>query len=410
MRVAKVLQTLLRESRASWWSRLRSAAKGSCSTCGHAVRSRRCSGCDKRAPGYDQREARQWRHLNVGATRIWLRYAPRRVQCARCGVVNEQVPWGSAAGWFSATFEETTAYLARVADKTSVTKIMGIAWVTVGKIVERIVGERLDSSRLDGLCFIGIDEFSYRKRHHYITVIVDHVTGRSRMGSERKKRRDAGGVLPGARPRAGSEDRGRHARHGRGLHQGRPGSMLPRPRSSSDQFHVQRLASDAVDAVRRGVVRDEDDPERRRAIKSSCFALLRSEWNLTVEDRAKISEIQLIESLALSSLSPQGGSRSLARLPAGRTRQEGSSGMAQLGEPLSAPSLPSRRTHNPEVPRRHPRLHRFQADKRSSRGDQQPDAHCRSSCIRFSQCRSPHSNGLSLLLKGRTHPGSPGLC
>jgi transposase len=28
------------------------------------------------------------------------------------------------------------------------------------------------------LHFIGIDEFSYRKRHHYITVIVDHVSGR----------------------------------------------------------------------------------------------------------------------------------------------------------------------------------------------------------------------------------------
>ena len=106
----------------------------------------RCGGCGKRAPGYDQREARQWRHLNLGATRIWLRYAPRRVECARCGVVNEQVPWGAAGGWFSSVFEETTAYLARVADKTSVTKIMGIAWVTVGRIVERIVGERLDSS------------------------------------------------------------------------------------------------------------------------------------------------------------------------------------------------------------------------------------------------------------------------
>ena len=138
----------------------------------------RCGGCGKCAPGYDQREARQWWHLNLGATRIWLRYAPRRVECARCGVVNEQVPWGSAADWFSATFEETTAYLARVADKTSVTKIMGIAWVTVGRIVERIVGERLDCSRLDDLHFIGIDEFSYRKRHHYITVIVDHLSGR----------------------------------------------------------------------------------------------------------------------------------------------------------------------------------------------------------------------------------------
>jgi transposase len=40
------------------------------------------------------------------------------------------------------------------------------------------------------------------------------------------------------------------------------------------------------------LVRDEEDPQRRRAIKGSRFALLRSEWNMTVEDQAKISEIQ----------------------------------------------------------------------------------------------------------------------
>jgi hypothetical protein len=119
-----------------------------------------------------------------------------------------------AAGWFSLAFEETTAYLARVADKTSVAKIMGIAWMTVGKIVERIVGERLDSSRLDGLSFIGIDEFSYRKRHRYITVIVDHVTGRVVWAAKGRSSEVLAAILPRAQSRAGCKDRGRHAGHG----------------------------------------------------------------------------------------------------------------------------------------------------------------------------------------------------
>jgi transposase len=251
----------------------------------------RCSGCGKRAPGYDQREARQWRHLNLRATRIWLRYAPRRVECAGCGVVNEQVPWGSAGGWFSSAFEETTAYLARVGDKTSVTKIMGIAWMTVGKIVERIVGERLDSSRLDGLSFIGIDEFSYRKRHRYITVIVDHVTGRvvwaEKGGSSE--------TLAAFFREVGPERAGKIEVVTPDMAEGFIKAVkeyAPQAKIVFDWFHVQRLASDAVDQVRRGLVRIEEDPERKQAIKGSRFALLRAEWNLTVEDRAKISEIQ----------------------------------------------------------------------------------------------------------------------
>src|SRR5271157_4767914 len=127
MRVTKVLETLLGIT-----GIVVESAEVSAEGVVFGVRPRRkkprCSGCGKRAPGYDQREARQWRHLNLGATRIWLRYAPRRVECARCGVVNEQVPWGSASGWFGACFEEWRAYLVRVPDTSSVTKIMGIAW------------------------------------------------------------------------------------------------------------------------------------------------------------------------------------------------------------------------------------------------------------------------------------------
>lgn len=251
----------------------------------------RCGRCAKRAPGYDRREARRWRHLGLGATRIWLRYAPRRVACRRCGVVNEQVPWGSPGGWFSAAFEETVAYLARVTDQTSVTQIMGVAWVTVGRIVERIVSQRLDAGRLDGLRSIGIDEFSYRKRHHYLTVVVDHETGRvvwagrgrssetlaaffAELGAERTARIElvtldmAEGYIQAVR---------KHA---------------PWAQIVFDRFHVQRLASDAVDEVRRSLVREEADREEKRAIKGSRFALLRNPWNLNLEERAKLAEIE----------------------------------------------------------------------------------------------------------------------
>ncbi len=290
MRVAKVLETLLGITGIV----VESAEIGTEGVV-FDVRPRRkkprCGGCGKRAPGYDQREARQWRHLNLGATRIWLRYAPRRVECARCGVVNEQVPWGAAGGWFSSVFEETTAYLARVADKTSVTKIMGIAWVTVGKIVERIVGERLDSARLDGLHFIGIDEFSYRKRHHYITVIVDHVTGRVVWAAKGRSSDTLAAFFRELGPERARKIEVVTLDMAEGYIQVVQ-QYAPQATIVFDRFHVQRLASDAVDQVRRALVRDEDDPERKRAIKGSRFSLLRSEWNLTVEDRAKISEIQ----------------------------------------------------------------------------------------------------------------------
>jgi transposase len=215
----------------------------------------RCGSCGRRSPGYDRREPRLWRHLNLGEHRIWLRYAPRRVSCHRCGVVGEQVPWAEHGSRFTKDFEELTAYLARATDKTAVTKLMGISWSTVGAIVERVVERRLDPDRLDDLTRIGIDEFSYRRRHRYLTIVVDHdrrrvvwaAPGRSadtlraffdRLGPERCARIRiatidmSGGYITAIRER------------------------LPNAEIVFDRFHVQRLASDAIDSVRREQLRE----------------------------------------------------------------------------------------------------------------------------------------------------------
>ena len=134
----------------------------------------RCGGCGKRAPGYDRVEGRDWRHLGIGSVRIWLRYAPRRVECGACGVRVERVPWAAPGSLFTLAFEEMVAYLAQGTDQTKVTKLMGIAWQTVGSIIERVVARCLDPERLRGLRTIGVDEFGYRKRHRYLTLVVDH--------------------------------------------------------------------------------------------------------------------------------------------------------------------------------------------------------------------------------------------
>jgi zinc-finger of transposase IS204/IS1001/IS1096/IS1165 len=119
----------------------------------------RCGSCRRRAPGYDRQPARRWRHLAVGGVILWLRYAPRRVECRRCGVHAEAVSWAASLETrFTEAFEELVAYLARSTDKTTVSTLLGIAWRSVGAIAERVVQRHLDSKRLDGLVFIPNDE------------------------------------------------------------------------------------------------------------------------------------------------------------------------------------------------------------------------------------------------------------
>ena len=118
-------------------------------------RQARCAGCGRRAPQYDHpRSVGRWQDLNWGPVRIYLVYRCRRVTCARCGgrPCNELVPWAAAGTKCTHRMEELTAFLARQTDRTSVTRLLGIAWRTVGRIVRRVGVARLDPDRYTGLC------------------------------------------------------------------------------------------------------------------------------------------------------------------------------------------------------------------------------------------------------------------
>jgi len=68
---------------------------------------------------------------------------------------------------------------------------------------------------------------------------------------------------------------------------------MPARRSAVfDRFHVQRLAHDALDQVRREQVRQVRGTEAARAIKKTRFALQKNPWNLTVGDHEKLAAVQ----------------------------------------------------------------------------------------------------------------------
>ena len=233
----------------------------------------RCGACGQRAPRYDRQPVRSWRHLSWGRLPALLRYAPWRVSCRRCGVKVERVPWANGGSVFTSDFEELAAYLAQVTDRTAASRLLGISWVTVGRIVERVVARRLDRTRFLKLKRIGIDEFSYRKRHRYLTVVVDHDARRVVWASEGRSAETLGAFFqqlgPGGCARIELATVDLASSWQKAL-----AAWVPHARVVFDRFHVERLAADAVDEVRRAEQR-RLDPKDAKALKGTRHALLR---------------------------------------------------------------------------------------------------------------------------------------
>lgn len=145
-----------------------------------ASQASRCPYCRKRCPGYDNGDGpRRWRTLDVGTTKAYLQAAAPRVECPEHGVVVAHVPWARPAARHSWMFEDTCAWLAANAAFSVLSVLLRITWRTVSAIVTRVVADgRATNDLLAGLTRIGIDEIAYRKGHRYLTVVVDHETGR----------------------------------------------------------------------------------------------------------------------------------------------------------------------------------------------------------------------------------------
>jgi transposase len=141
---------------------------------------RRCGRCGRRAPWYDRGDGRRrWRGLDVGAVRVLVEADAPRVNCPAHGPTVVQVPWARHGAGHTRAFDDTVAWLAVQCSKTAVTELMRIAWRTVGSIIGRVsadIDARVD--RLADLGRIGIDEISYTRGYRYLTVVVDHDTGR----------------------------------------------------------------------------------------------------------------------------------------------------------------------------------------------------------------------------------------
>lgn len=256
----------------------------------------RCGICRRRSPGFDLGEGRRrWRALDLGTTFAFVEANAPRVTCRRHGVVVCAVPWARHSSRFTRAFEDQAAWLAVNTSKTAVAELMRVAWRTVGAICARVAADAgREVDLLAGLRRIGIDEISHRTGQRYLTVVVDHDSGRlvwaaagrdratverffDALGEERCKQIELVSCDMAGWIAAPIADR------------------LPNAVRCVDPFHVIQLATDALDEVRREVwneARRSGQDQLARRLKGARYALWKNPENLTGRQRAKLASIQ----------------------------------------------------------------------------------------------------------------------
>jgi transposase len=212
----------------------------------------RCGQCPRRCPSYDAGSGRRrWRALDLGSVQVFVEADAPRVTCRDHGVVVASVPWARHDAGHTRAFDEQVAWLATKTSKTAVTELMRVAWRTVGSIVERVWDDTEGLfDRFADLTRIGIDEISYKRGHKYLTVVVDHGSGRLVWAAPGRDTATLTAFFD-----ALGEDRCALITHvsadGASWIANAVRGKCPNAILCADPFHIVKWATDALDTVRR---------------------------------------------------------------------------------------------------------------------------------------------------------------
>lgn len=130
-----------------------------------------CSGCGRDRPGYDRLARRCFEFVPLWGMKVFLVYAPRRVDCPQCGVKVERMPWAAgkhplttAYAWFLAAWAKRLSW-------KEVAEVFHTSWDAVFGAVEMAVAWGRAHLDLSGIQSIGLDEIAWQKGHRYLTLV-----------------------------------------------------------------------------------------------------------------------------------------------------------------------------------------------------------------------------------------------
>ena len=251
----------------------------------------RCGVCRKPCRGvHSIRKWREWRDLSMRKLRLILRYQPRRVQCPGCGVRVEGFAWAEPWARVTRALANAAASLARELSWQGTARHFGLNWKTVAGVVQRAVRYGLRHRKRAPVHMIGIDEVSRRKGQVYLTVVYDlerrvllwvgedrtEEAGKKFFTQELGKRRCSTLRVVCMDMWAAYVNLVRkHA---------------PQAQILFDRFHIVKHLQEAVDEVRRSEVRRLTGKEKT-TFKSTRWLLLKNPWNLTNEQKERLSTL-----------------------------------------------------------------------------------------------------------------------
>lgn len=235
---------------------------------------------------------RTFRALPVGTKRQFVVLHGHEQLCRRCGVKRrEPIPFAEGKRRQVKAFERYIVDLCRIAPIKHVAVLLGVSWTLVKNLFKAHLRCRLKKRSLSSVRLIAIDEFSLRKGHDYMTVILDLDSGEILHSEEG---RSADSVIPFLRRlKAARAPLQAVAMDMWPAYLLAVSEVFPDIAIVHDTYHIVALANAAIDATRREMCRQLHG-DQRKVLKGTRFLLLTGGERL---DHSALPHLERLENL-----------------------------------------------------------------------------------------------------------------
>jgi transposase len=251
-----------------------------------------CSGCQLPGPGYDTLAPRRFEFVPLWGIKVFFVYAMRRVDCERCGVVVETVPWVEGKNHLTRTYAWFLAKWAKRMSWTEVAEAFRTTWDNVFGSVEMAVSWGREHMNLEGITALGVDEIQWQRGHRYLTLVyqIDEQCKRLLwIGQDRKVKTLLRffrwfGKQRSAAVRFICSDLWKP--YLRVIAKKASGAV-----NILDRFHIMSHMSKAIDEVRAQEARDLKAKGHEPILKHTRWVLLKRPENLTDKQQVKLADL-----------------------------------------------------------------------------------------------------------------------
>jgi len=238
-----------------------------------------CPDCSTSGCSVHDRRERTWRHLNFWQYETELTAKVPRIKCSECGVRQVAVPWAREGSGFTLMFEAMAMRLISEMPVSAVAELMGEHDTRLWRIINHYVSIAHRQSDWSQVTHIAVDETSRKKGHSYVTNFIDTKTGKLLFLTVGKDANCVRAFAEALREHGGDPANIREvAMDMSPAFQKGVREYLPNAKPVFDRFHVMMMAGEALDAVRKEVIRQEGPLE-----KGALWALRGNAGRLSVE-------------------------------------------------------------------------------------------------------------------------------